>query len=247
MYIVEGCISFCLAPITFYWLPNSAVEARWLTEDERGLGALRIELNKNKYDPEEQFFWSGIWHCVKDWKLYIQSISHFGIDTTLYCLTTFMPTIITGLGFTSNQLAATYNTCVFCRRWFIHDHGVLLRPAESSLSVPHCGADLLSHRLHHPRRIVHRWCPLLGRFHGGHRSIRLHLAKHRMGGNKPRRLCQACLRYGLRPARRKLVRCSKRFHFHCRECAETSGGLLFCHRNDLHVVCIVRGTQCLLA
>ncbi|KAF2100183.1 MFS general substrate transporter [Rhizodiscina lignyota] len=101
MYIVEGIISFCLAPVVFFWLPNSAAEAKWLTEDERRLVALRIELNKTQYDPEEQFSWSEIWRCLKDWKLYVQSVSHFGIDTTLYCVTTFMPTIIAGLGFTS--------------------------------------------------------------------------------------------------------------------------------------------------
>lgn len=113
MYIVEGLISFCLAPITFFWLPNSAAEARWLTEDERKLVALRLELNKTQYDPNEGFSWSEIWRCAKDWKLYVQAVSHFGIDTILYCLTTFMPTIIAGLGFTSKVNAQLLTVPVY--------------------------------------------------------------------------------------------------------------------------------------
>ncbi|EMC95878.1 hypothetical protein BAUCODRAFT_109550 [Baudoinia panamericana UAMH 10762] len=101
MYIVEGIISFCLAPVVFIWLPNSVSEARWLNQSEKALLALRLERNKGVYDAEERFRWSEIVRCLKDPKLYVQAISHFGIDTTLYAVTTFMPKIIAGLGFTS--------------------------------------------------------------------------------------------------------------------------------------------------
>ena len=63
--------------------------------------AERLARNKGVYDAEERFFWSEIRRCLRDPKLYVQAISHFGIDTTLYALTTFMPKIIAGLGFTS--------------------------------------------------------------------------------------------------------------------------------------------------
>ncbi|KAK3075392.1 High-affinity nicotinic acid transporter [Teratosphaeriaceae sp. CCFEE 6253] len=101
MYIVEGIISFCLAPITFLWLPNSVAEARWLKQSEKDLLAKRLHRNRGAYDSKERFSWSEIRRCLKDPKLYVQAISHFGIDTTLYAITTFQPKIIQGLGFTS--------------------------------------------------------------------------------------------------------------------------------------------------
>jgi MFS family permease len=90
-----------LAPITFFWLPNSVTEARWLTKGEKELMAIRLNRNKGVYNSEEEFSWGEIIRCLKDWKLYVQSVSHFGIDTTLYAITTFMPKIIAGMGFTS--------------------------------------------------------------------------------------------------------------------------------------------------
>lgn len=101
MYLVEGIISFCLAPVAFFWLPNNINEARWLKAHEKALVNKRLDRNKGMYDAEERFSWSEIRRCLRDPKLYVQAISHFGIDTTLYALTTFMPTIIAGLGFSS--------------------------------------------------------------------------------------------------------------------------------------------------
>ncbi|KAE8445629.1 hypothetical protein EG329_013263 [Mollisiaceae sp. DMI_Dod_QoI] len=113
MYIVEGIISFCLAPITWFWLPNSVSEAVWLNKDEKALMAVRLARNKGAYDAEEQFSWGEIIRCFKDWKFYVQAISHFGIDTTLYAVTTFMPKIIAGLGFTTTVNAQLLTVPVY--------------------------------------------------------------------------------------------------------------------------------------
>ncbi|KUJ14691.1 MFS general substrate transporter [Mollisia scopiformis] len=113
MYIVEGIISFCLCPITFFWLPNSVAEAIWLNKEEKELITVRLERNKGAYDSEEKFSWSEILRCFKDWKFYVQSISHFGIDTTLYAVTTFMPKIIAGLGFTTTVNAQLLTVPVY--------------------------------------------------------------------------------------------------------------------------------------
>ncbi|KAK4903278.1 High-affinity nicotinic acid transporter [Elasticomyces elasticus] len=101
LYLVEGIISICLAPITFIWLPNSVSEARWLKQTEKDILAKRLARNRGAYDEKERFSWSELRRCLKDPKVYIQAVSHFGIDTTLYALTTFMPRIIAGLGFTT--------------------------------------------------------------------------------------------------------------------------------------------------
>lgn len=84
MYLVEGIISFCLAPIIFIRLPNTISEARWLKAPEKALMAERLHRNRGVYDAEERFSWSEIRRCLRDPKLYVQAVSHFGIDTTLY-------------------------------------------------------------------------------------------------------------------------------------------------------------------
>ncbi|RDW89671.1 MFS general substrate transporter-52 [Coleophoma cylindrospora] len=101
MYIVEGILSLCLVPITYFWLPNNVSEAIWLNKTEKELVTVRLERNKGVYNEDENFSWSEIRRACKDWKVWTQAISHFGIDTTLYAITTFMPKIIAGLGFTS--------------------------------------------------------------------------------------------------------------------------------------------------
>ncbi|CZR64272.1 uncharacterized protein PAC_14170 [Phialocephala subalpina] len=105
--------TFCLAPITWIWLPNSVSEAVWLNKEEKALVAVRLERNKGVYDEKEKFSWSEIFRCFKDWKCYLQAISHFGIDTTLYAVTTFMPKIIAGLGFTTTVNAQLLTVPVY--------------------------------------------------------------------------------------------------------------------------------------
>ncbi|KAF1990633.1 MFS general substrate transporter [Aulographum hederae CBS 113979] len=113
MYLVEGLLSLILAPLTFFWLPNSVPQARWLSSDEKELMRIRLERNKGVYDASETFSWSEIVRCLKDWKLYVQAISHFGIDTTLYAITTFMPRIVAGMGFTSTVNAQLLTVPVY--------------------------------------------------------------------------------------------------------------------------------------
>lgn len=101
MFLVEGLASFCLVPITFIWLPSKMSDATWLNSDEKAFLARRHLKNRGVYDEAEKFRWSEIGRCAKDWKIYVQSIIHFGANTTLFALTTFMPRIVAGLGFTS--------------------------------------------------------------------------------------------------------------------------------------------------
>lgn len=73
-------------PITYFWLPNNVSEAIWLNDAEKELMAVRLERNKGVYNEGETFSWSEIRRACKDWKVWTQAVSHFGIDTTLYAL-----------------------------------------------------------------------------------------------------------------------------------------------------------------
>ena len=101
MYLVEGILSFILVPVTFLWLPNAVASATWLNAEEKAFMARRHYRNRGVYDESEKFRWSEIVRTLKDWKVYVQACAHFGTNTTLYSVTTFMPRIIAGLGFTT--------------------------------------------------------------------------------------------------------------------------------------------------
>ncbi|KAK8864132.1 hypothetical protein IAR55_001378 [Kwoniella newhampshirensis] len=101
LYLVEGLMSACLVPIAWWRIPNEVTEAKWLTPEERALMKARKERNRRIYNEDEEFSWAAIVSILKDVRLWIAAVSHFGIDSTLYSLTTFMPSLIAGLGFTS--------------------------------------------------------------------------------------------------------------------------------------------------
>ncbi|ORY35062.1 major facilitator superfamily domain-containing protein [Naematelia encephala] len=101
IFLVEGLISFCLVPIAWFWVPNNVTEAWWLNDEDKRVWKIRQDINRRIYDDKEVFKWDWIWNVLKDYRLYVHAVSHFGIDCTLYSLTTFMPTIISGLGFST--------------------------------------------------------------------------------------------------------------------------------------------------
>ncbi|WWD08279.1 hypothetical protein V865_006390 [Kwoniella europaea PYCC6329] len=113
MYIVEGLISFCLAPVAWWQIPNSIAEARWLNEREKAAMKVRLERNRHIYDPDEKFSHKAILASFKDPRVYVHAVTHFGIDCTLYSLTTFMPTLVAGLGFTSTVTAQLLTVPVY--------------------------------------------------------------------------------------------------------------------------------------
>ncbi|OXH22188.1 high-affinity nicotinic acid transporter [Cryptococcus neoformans] len=113
LFLVEGIISMCLVPIAWFQIPNEVTEARWLKPHEKETLIARRQRNKMTYDDNEEFSWGAIISVLKDYRLYISAISHFGIDSTLYSLTTFVPSLLAGLGFTSTTDAQLLTVPVY--------------------------------------------------------------------------------------------------------------------------------------
>lgn len=100
LYAIEGAITFCMAPLAFFWLPDELTSAWFLNSEERELAGLRAEINHH-YRAEDQFQWSEIIASFKDWKTWTYSVIQFAHDITLYGFSTFLPAIVKGLGYTS--------------------------------------------------------------------------------------------------------------------------------------------------
>ncbi|KAL7421072.1 High-affinity nicotinic acid transporter [Cryptotrichosporon argae] len=101
MYLVEGLISAAIVPFAWFVIPNTPYELRWLNDAERDVLAKRAVMNRKFYDERDRFDWKFVRLAYQDWRTYVHAINHFGIDCTLYSITTFMPTLCAGLGFTS--------------------------------------------------------------------------------------------------------------------------------------------------
>ncbi|OCF36238.1 hypothetical protein I316_02111 [Kwoniella heveanensis BCC8398] len=101
LYVVEGILSLAVAPLTYFYLPNDMSTAWFLNAEQKEHARIRTEMNKAHYDPGEQFSWRQVRRGFTDWKTYATGTIQFCADVTLYGLTTFMPAIIKGMGYSN--------------------------------------------------------------------------------------------------------------------------------------------------
>jgi hypothetical protein len=102
---VEGVISLVLAPLAYFWVPNSMDTAWFLNKEQRRQALVRYEMNKVNYNQDEKFRWSEVKRAVLSWTVSLErycsaSVTHtqvfaagtvqFCADITLYGISTFM-------------------------------------------------------------------------------------------------------------------------------------------------------------
>lgn len=96
--ILEGIPTVILGIITWFVLADEPDTAYYLNEEERAL----IVRCRNRYVGQtvsaQKFHWADVKEGFLDWKIYAFSIGQFGVDTMLYGYSTFLPTIIKGMG-----------------------------------------------------------------------------------------------------------------------------------------------------
>ncbi|PNP58815.1 hypothetical protein THARTR1_01063 [Trichoderma harzianum] len=102
VYIIEGIFSFIVAPIIWFGLPNDPSNAYFLTEEEKAMMKVR-EAQRAQYMGSEEFSWEEIRISLKDPKLYLSAAIQFCQDILLYGFSTFLPSIIVSMGYTSIQ------------------------------------------------------------------------------------------------------------------------------------------------
>ncbi|KAH7176985.1 major facilitator superfamily domain-containing protein [Dactylonectria macrodidyma] len=96
--IIEGIPSVLLGVVTWFLLPNGPETAYFLTEDEKKLMVVRFRRYYGDTESAQQFSRKDMMSAFTDWKVYMFCIAQFGVDTMLYGFSTFLPTIIRGLG-----------------------------------------------------------------------------------------------------------------------------------------------------
>ncbi|KAL4867472.1 hypothetical protein BDV12DRAFT_171260 [Aspergillus spectabilis] len=96
--ILEGIPTAILGISIWWWFADTPDTAHYLTMAERELIDLRMRKQIGYTKSSEQMHKADVYAGLKDWKIWLFCIGQFGGDTILYGYSTFLPTIIKGLG-----------------------------------------------------------------------------------------------------------------------------------------------------
>ena len=82
----------------YFWLADDPETAYYLSEEERHLMLVRKQRQIGYSTSGDQLHKEDVYKALKDWKVWVFAVGQFGVDTMLYGYSTFLPTIIKGLG-----------------------------------------------------------------------------------------------------------------------------------------------------
>ncbi|ORX76528.1 MFS general substrate transporter, partial [Basidiobolus meristosporus CBS 931.73] len=97
-WIFRGIPTLVLAFVSYFYLPDFPETASFLMEDERQLLMARLKHDAGAASATEfKEFKDGF----IDWKIYLHMVVYICGSTPLYSLSLFLPSIVSGMGFTS--------------------------------------------------------------------------------------------------------------------------------------------------
>ncbi|KAI9676840.1 MAG: hypothetical protein M1817_006679 [Caeruleum heppii] len=96
--ILEGLPTVVLGVVTWFALADNPETAYYLSPEDKRLMRTRRDRQIGQTQSAQQFHWADVRKAVKDWKVLAFCAGQFGTDTMLYGFSTFLPTIIQGLG-----------------------------------------------------------------------------------------------------------------------------------------------------
>ncbi|KAJ5298256.1 uncharacterized protein N7443_006376 [Penicillium atrosanguineum] len=96
--ILEGIPTVIVGVVTWFFLADDPDTAYYLDKEERDLVVRRRARYVGQTESAQKFHWADVKEGAMDWKIYAFCIGQFGVDTMLYGYSTFLPTIIEGMG-----------------------------------------------------------------------------------------------------------------------------------------------------
>ncbi|KAJ5772376.1 hypothetical protein N7520_002905 [Penicillium odoratum] len=96
--IIEGIPTVILGIVTWFFLADDPDTAYYLNKEERVLVVRLRSRYVGQTESAQKFHWADVKEGALDWKIYAFCIGQFGVDTMLYGYSTFLPTIIEGMG-----------------------------------------------------------------------------------------------------------------------------------------------------
>ncbi|KAK7754049.1 hypothetical protein SLS62_003895 [Diatrype stigma] len=117
LMIVEGLPTVVFGVLSGLVLANDPYDARYLTDREKSFTPLRqrldgtslgLEGDKHKVD------WQQCFEAWRDWKVWALATAQIGVTVMLYGYSTFLPTIISALGYSGIQSNLLTIPCYAC-------------------------------------------------------------------------------------------------------------------------------------
>ncbi|CAO3665000.1 unnamed protein product [Umbelopsis vinacea] len=100
IFILEGLPTLLLAVAAYFVLPDFPENATFLNERERELVIRRLRADAGPAT-EQHFSWVQFRAAFTDYKVYLHSLVYICGSIPLYSLSLFLPSIISGMGFTN--------------------------------------------------------------------------------------------------------------------------------------------------
>ncbi|KAI2630546.1 MFS transporter-like protein [Xylaria nigripes] len=108
IFFVEGAVTTLFGICCFFFMPHTPGESKFLTPEERALALSRMRMDSSGATDEddvnkEKFDWHWVKMAFKAPQTWLSSLIWFFLLIPLYSFSLFLPTIISGLGYTSTR------------------------------------------------------------------------------------------------------------------------------------------------
>ncbi|KAI0173148.1 MFS general substrate transporter [Hypoxylon sp. FL1284] len=108
IFVLEGLFTALVGIAAYFLLPNGAGSAKFLTPEERQFAASRLHAptsggGNNEKEVSEKFSWGEVSRGIFSMQTWFTACAYFGILSGLYSFGLFLPTIISGLGYTADE------------------------------------------------------------------------------------------------------------------------------------------------
>jgi MFS transporter, ACS family, tartrate transporter len=101
MFLIEGLPAILLGAAVYWTLADTPNDAKWLQPDERGL---LLETLAAERQTESRLTRSSVWAAIFSGRIWLLSMVYFGVSTTMYGVTLWLPTVIKSLSVLSNVM-----------------------------------------------------------------------------------------------------------------------------------------------
>ncbi|KAJ5567195.1 hypothetical protein N7535_006501 [Penicillium sp. DV-2018c] len=101
LFLVEGLPTVLAALLAWFYVPDSAIEAKFLNEEEKEVARARSLQQAGAPDRGEKVQWKELAMTLLDVKAWLTALMYFSCNVSFSSLPVFLPTILREMGFTA--------------------------------------------------------------------------------------------------------------------------------------------------
>ncbi|KAI5286013.1 hypothetical protein KEM54_000127 [Ascosphaera aggregata] len=101
LFLVEGLLTVLVAPVAFFFLPDSASTAKFLTEEEKAAAGARSLRRNGEETTDHSINCKDTLRTLMDLKPWLTALMYFSCNVSFSSLPVFLPTVLKDMGFTS--------------------------------------------------------------------------------------------------------------------------------------------------